>query len=124
MKFEYKEYGRIFVGKEEDIQKVKDKIKEIDDYEYGYMPTDLIIVWNGCLDDLTNVLKFDELDIDNLCEQLQGEGIRCAWVKGVDSMWCEVHTKLTIKQAKLMYDAGFMSEKEILEEFGLGFLGV
>lgn len=36
MTFDYKGYGRIFVEKEEDIQKAKDKIKEIDDFEYEY----------------------------------------------------------------------------------------
>lgn len=44
MTFDYKGYGRIFVEKEKDIQKVKDKIKELDDFEYEYLPDDLIRV--------------------------------------------------------------------------------
>lgn len=121
MTFDYKGYGRIFVEKEEDIQKVKDKIKELDDFEYGYLPVDLIRVWRGDLDDITYCYKFDELDIDNLCSELFNEGVNCAWVKG-ESKDCDNHFTLTDMQAFFMYEAGFMSKHDILEEFGLEFL--
>lgn len=119
MTFDYKGYGRIFVEKEEDIQRVKDKIKEIDDFEYGYLPNDLICIWQGNLEDLTYTYKFDELDIDYLCERLQEEGINAAWVTGKEAEWGYYHDQLTPSQAKLMYNAGFMNKNEILEEYRL-----
>lgn len=122
MTFDYKGYGRIFVEKKEDIQKVKNKIKELDDFEYGYLPDDLICVWNGDLDDIVYTYKFDEMNIDNLCAKLKDDGVRAAWVTGRQVEWCDYHNKLSSFQAKLMYNAGFMSKHDILEEFGLEFL--
>lgn len=118
MTFDYKGYGRIFVEKKEDIKKVKDKIKELNDFEYEYLPENLICVWSGHLDDLVYNLKFDKLDIDMLCLILQDEGVKCAWVKGDK----DGHDDLTDTQAGLMYFAGFMNKHEILEEFLLDFL--
>lgn len=121
MTFEYKGYGRIFVENEKDIQIVKNKIKELDNFEYEYLPDDLIIVWRGDLDDITYCYKFDKLDIDNLCRELFNCGVKCAWVKG-ESKDCDNHFLLTDFQAFFMYKAGFMNKHEILEEFGLEFL--
>lgn len=122
MKFIYKGYGRIFVEKEEDIQKVKDKIKEIDNFEYEYLPDNLITVWNKDLNDLTYTYKFDEMNIDNLCEELQKSGIKVAWVRGEEVQYGYYHYLLTSNQAKLMYNAGFMSKHDILEDYDLDFL--
>lgn len=124
MTFDYKGYGRIFVEKEEDIQKVKDKIKEIDDFEYEYLPDDLISVWEGDLNDLVYNWKFDEMDIDDLCERLQMDGVKVAWIVGYDGGILCYHNKISPCQAKLMYKAGFMKKHEILKEFGLDFLEV
>lgn len=122
MTFCYKGYGRIFVQKEEDIQKVKNKIKEIDDFEYEYLPDNLITVWNKDLNDLTYTHKFDEMNIDNLCEELQKGGINAAWVRGEEVQNGYYHYLLTPSQAKIMYNAGFMSKHDILEDYDLDFL--
>lgn len=44
-KFAYKTYGRIFVQKEEDIALVKAIMQDLDEFEYEYLPSDLITVW-------------------------------------------------------------------------------
>ena len=38
----HKGYGRIYVDNQEDIQKVKDIIKELDEFEFGYLPTEYL----------------------------------------------------------------------------------
>ena len=38
--FPRKGYGRIFVEKESDIPIVKEIIRKMDDFEYGYLPED------------------------------------------------------------------------------------
>lgn len=68
--FPYKGYARIFVEKEEEIQAVRDLIRTIDQFEYDYLPDDLIAVWNSAeitdLVPLAYTHKFDHLDIDIL----------------------------------------------------------
>jgi hypothetical protein len=46
MKFPHKGYGRLFVESKEDIAKVKEIIREMDDWEYAYLPDDLIAVFS------------------------------------------------------------------------------
>ena len=43
MKFPHKGYGRIYVEKEEDIQKVKDIIKEMDEIVKSIKPIDVTL---------------------------------------------------------------------------------
>lgn len=64
--FSRKNYGRILVREEEHIQKVKDIIKEMDEFEYDYMPDDLITVFKQ--NDVSTVYtqKFDSLDLNEL----------------------------------------------------------
>ena len=45
--FPRKGYGRIFVEKEEDISKVKEIICKMDEFEYEYLPPELITVFNS-----------------------------------------------------------------------------
>ncbi len=44
--FPRKGYGKIFVEKEEDIKKVEDIIKAMDEYEFDYMPENMISVFS------------------------------------------------------------------------------
>lgn len=75
MMFPYKDYGRIFVEKEEDIDKIKEIIKEIDDYEYTYMPDDLITVFSEENYHSKYVHKFNDMDM--------GEVLKVAWERGI-----------------------------------------
>jgi hypothetical protein len=63
--FTRKGYGRIYVTETEDINKVKAIIKEIDEFEYDYLPKHLITVFS----DYPAVVytgKFDDLDLNLL----------------------------------------------------------
>lgn len=72
--FRRKGYGRIFVEKEEDILKVKEAIKKIDEYELSYLGEDLITVWKGSAKDVVYTHKF-EACIDALTEECRNNGI-------------------------------------------------
>lgn len=65
--FSYKTNGRIFVRKAEDIPRVIELMKTIDEYEVdGYMPKDLFYVWDGQSNpELIYTHKF-EMDITRL----------------------------------------------------------
>lgn len=70
-----KGYGRIYVDTVENIDKVKEIIKEMDEFEYDYLPKDLITVYT----DYPNVCythKFDALDMDKLTGYCWSMGIR------------------------------------------------
>lgn len=56
---QYKTYGRIFVKTEEHRQRVEKLIEKIDEFEYGYMPGDLIKVYAGRWHDLVYLHKFE-----------------------------------------------------------------
>lgn len=75
MNFERKGYGRIFVQKEEDIQKVKDVIKEMDEYEYGYLPEKLIVVFSPENMEAVYTHKFCDLDTQELTKRCWERGI-------------------------------------------------
>lgn len=78
MTFSRKDYGRILVQKEEDIEKVKDIIKEMDEFEYEYMPKDFIGVFEKDNIETVYTGKFDDLDLMEL-------QIRC-WEKNIPIM--------------------------------------
>ena len=40
--FPRKGYGAIFVEKPEDVERVKSIIREMDEFEYGYLPENLV----------------------------------------------------------------------------------
>ena len=75
--FTRKGYGRIIVDSEQSISKVKQIIKEMDAFEYKYLPNDFIVDWDHLLTDPSVVYthKFDELDINKLTIRCFMEGI-------------------------------------------------
>jgi len=81
MKFPHKGYGRIYVEKEEDIQKVKDIIKEMDEFEFEYIPKDLIAVFKDKIV-TTHTHKFSDLDISVLMGKCWQQGIKMFCVDG------------------------------------------
>ena len=95
MMFDRKDYGRIFVEKEEDIEKVENIMKEIDDYEFEYYyPKGT----NPYLNDKKHgriltvysvenyysvyVHKFDDMDISKVLHEAWKQGIHCFAVFG------------------------------------------
>jgi len=74
----HKGYGRIYVDTAENIEKVKVVIKEMSEFEYEYLPKELITVFT----DFPNVVythKFSDLDMDALTNRCWHEGIKI-WV--------------------------------------------
>lgn len=64
--FSRKDYGKILVREEKDIQKVKDIIKEMDPFEYEYLPENFIAVFEKNNVETTYTHKFDSLDLNEL----------------------------------------------------------
>ena len=65
-KFERYSEARVYVMDSSLVSIVKDVIKEMSEFEYEYLPDDLIT--HICEFPLTvNVGKFDDLDLDELC---------------------------------------------------------
>ena len=84
MKFDRKGWGRIFVEKEEDIPKLEEIMKEIDEYEFNYYypdrghgnsKEDLIVVFSPENFKSVYVHKFDDMDM--------GKVMKIAWEKGI-----------------------------------------
>ena len=92
MKFSRKGYGRIFVEKEEDIEKVENIIKEIDETEFKYYyPTGnyfggdnkrLVTVYSKENYESIYVGKFDDMDVSQVLNKAWEQGIHCFAVFG------------------------------------------
>ena len=92
MKFTHKGYGRIFVEKESDVQKLENLIKEIDAYEFDYYPTGdhygadrgkrLVTVFSEENYHSIYVHKFDDMDMGKLMKKAWEQGIHCFVVFG------------------------------------------
>ena len=87
--FPRKGYGRIFVEKEEDIGKVKEIIRKMDEFEYSYLPEKLITVFSPNIKtfpadnpkdhlwlDFEYTHKFDSLDLNELQFRCWAAGIK------------------------------------------------
>lgn len=73
--FTTKGYGRIYVDKEENIEKVKNIIKLIDEYEYdGYFPKDLVALFSE-YPKVVYTHKFDAIDLNELTARCWENGI-------------------------------------------------
>lgn len=94
--FSRKGYGRIFCNKEEDVPKIREIIERMDDFEYEYLPDELITVYRP--EKNTKVFsdgskhyyipleythKFDSLDLNELQMRCMLEGIQMfCWIGG------------------------------------------
>lgn len=87
--FPRKGYGRISVEKEEDIEKVKDIIRKMDEFEFEYLPNELIAVFDSNIKtfpqenpkdhlwlDMKYTHKFDSLNLNELQFRCWAEGIK------------------------------------------------
>lgn len=98
-------YGRIFVEKEEDIPKVKEIIRKMDEIEYGYLPEKLITVFNPNIRifpignpkeylslDMEYTYKFDSLNLNELQFRCWAAGIKvfCCMSNGKEYDYYEV----------------------------------
>lgn len=76
--FTHKGYGRIYVEDAESIEKVKSVIRQIDEYEYTYMPGELITLYSE-YPNVRYVHKFSDLDLDELTATCWNLGIKI-WI--------------------------------------------
>ena len=72
--FTRKGFGRIYVDKKENIQKVAETIKEMDEFEFDYLP-DKMIATIGEYPDVVYTHKFDSLNLDLLTVECYNKGI-------------------------------------------------
>lgn len=69
-----KSYGAIYVNNIEDIEKVKNIIKEISEFEFEYLPNELIKPFSE-YPNVSFTHKFCDLDIDDLTAICWSRGI-------------------------------------------------
>ena len=92
MTFNRKGYGRIFVEKEEDVSKIEDIMKEIDEHEFKYYyPTGdymggnnerLVTVFSEENFKSIYVGKFDDMCMTDVLKKAWAQGIHCFAVFG------------------------------------------
>lgn len=82
MKFPHKGYGRIFVENKDDIQRLEEIIKEIDYWEYDYLPKDLIAVFSDENMHSVYTHKFDDMNMTEVMYRAWSKGIKCFCVFG------------------------------------------
>ena len=73
-----KNYGAIYVNDPKDIEKVKEVIKGMDEFEYGYLPSELIKPFAE-YPAVCYTHKFSDLDMDDLTAKCWAKGIMI-WV--------------------------------------------
>jgi hypothetical protein len=66
--------SRCFVFRETDIVKVYDIIKEIDEFEFDYVPNDWVTVWDNKKTSMVYNGKFD-IDVPKLIDECGKRGI-------------------------------------------------
>lgn len=74
----HKGYGRIYCEDEDDIEEVRDIIKSLDEFEYSYLPTNLIAPFTE-YPKVVYTHKFSDLDMDRLTAECWKQGLR-VWV--------------------------------------------
>ena len=74
----HKGYSRIYCETEADIAKVREVVKELDEYEYGYMPSNLVTVYTN-YPSVVYTGKFSDLDMNALTAECWKRGIKI-WV--------------------------------------------
>jgi len=74
----HKGFGRIYVDKPENIKKVEQIIKELDEYEFEYMPVGIVAHFSE-YPSVKYTHKFDDMDMDKLTATCWNNGIHI-WV--------------------------------------------
>lgn len=78
--FVRKSYGRIYVAPDGNPGDVAEIIRQLDEFEYGYLPDNFIAKWNGKIEPVYG-WKF-EMDIDKLTTECWNRGIWLFCVTG------------------------------------------
>lgn len=81
MNFTRKGYGRIFVKKASDVELVRTIVREMDEWELGYMPDNLVALFSE-YPRLTYLHKFCDLDYYELTARCWERGV---WIFCIDN---------------------------------------
>ena len=73
--FTKKGYGRIYVKYVQDVEKVKAIIQAMDEFEFKYMPQDLIVSFDA-YPKVVYMHKFNDLNLDHLYAHCFAQGIQ------------------------------------------------
>ena len=79
--FERKTYGRIWVPNPEDLPRVHNIIKKLDEFEFSYMPAGFVAAYADDIEDVIYGHKF-ELSISKLTQACWDAGIFITCVTG------------------------------------------
>ena len=74
----HKGYGRIYCENADEIKKVSDVIKELDEFEHGYLPSDMIATYDK-YPQVVYTGKFSDMDMSKLTAECWRRGIKI-WV--------------------------------------------
>ena len=89
--FGRKSYGAIFTDSEENIESIRSIIKEMDEFEYEYLPKDMVrefcptMKGNVVSVPLCYTHKFDSLNLNELMLRCWQRGIRMWYIIGESS---------------------------------------
>lgn len=123
-KFEEKQFGRIYTDTTENIKKIKDIIKQMDQFEYEYLPKDLITVYKGYFS-CEYVGKFDDLNLDELINNCKKKNIPCGYIKGYEEdcfNTCCLDKNSVDKCVKLFYESGMWSKEDVLKYYEIDYI--
>lgn len=120
-----KSKARIYTNTQENVEKIKSYIKQLDEFEYGYMPDDLVAVYNGNFDLVYNG-KFEDIDIPQLQNMCFQKDIPCGIIFGYCdydgyNIWYASETSIH-NCIKNFYQTGFWNVKNVLSYYGLEYL--
>jgi hypothetical protein len=91
-RFDYKGKGRIFTDSEENVSKIREIIRGIDEDEYEYyLPADLVAVYQGQIETVYTG-KFDSFELSGLLERCRQEGIPCRVVKMTEECHVDIQS--------------------------------
>lgn len=117
--------GRIYTDTQENVERIKQIIKNIDEFEYPYLPDDFVAVWRDGADiDLIPNWKFYGLDLQKIEKECTFKNIPCGCFIGKYEQWLGgsgyVIDDESYFQACLQFVAsGFWSFNKLLEHFGM-----
>lgn len=139
----HKGYARFITDSKENVERIKEIIKDMDDFEYRYMPKDIFFIINKeslvyvnpnskfpAFDELNSVLlvyngKFDDLDLDELHRRCKERNIMFAFLKGesVESWREYVLSRDSIKNAiRWLCEDGYVNKNDLFKSYGIEFL--
>lgn len=140
----HKGYARFITDSEENVERIKEIIKDMDDFEYEYMPKDIFFVIDKesliyvtpnsrfpAFDELLDVVlvyngKFDNLDLDELHRRCREKDIMFTFLSGssTELKWKGYMLDENSLRTAIgwLYEDGYVSKDDVLRTYDLEFL--